>query len=114
MIARRTIWGELTNQHGPEIDKYEESHIGELLERQNEGENVIRQALGESIQRMKSVARKRSRHDPFMMRFVQLFVDEGMVQAPVDPIDAQIGKAYEERKLNIVVERERSIRRRIV
>ena len=52
---------------------------------------------------MEGVACERRRHDPFVVRFVQTLVQEGMVQAAVDPVDAEVSEHNEERELNPVV-----------
>ena len=56
------------------------------------------------------MARERCGHDPLMMRFVQSFVYQGMMQPPMDPVDEQVGEADEEGELDEVVERERGVR----
>ena len=53
-------------------------------------------------------------HDPLMMRLVQRLIDQGVMQAPVNPIYEEVGEADEEWKLNEVVKPERGIRGRIV
>lgn len=75
---------------------------------------MIRYTLRESVKRMKGMARIWSRHDPFMMRFMQRLIDQGMVQSTMDPIDEEIREADKERVLENVVQREWSIRRAIV
>lgn len=52
---------------------------------------------------MKGMRGKGSGHDPFVVGFVQAFVDGGMVEGAVDPVDAEIGKEDEERELEVVV-----------
>ena len=49
-------------------------------------------------------------HDPLVVRFVEGFVEAGMVQAAVYPVDAKVGKADEKEKLEVVVEREGCVR----
>ena len=75
---------------------------------------MIRHTLREPIKRMKGMARIRSRHDPFVMRFMQGPIDQRMVQSTMDPIDEEVREADEEWELKNVVQGERSIRRAIV
>ena len=49
------------------------------------------------------MACKWRRHDPLVMRFMQLLVDQRVVQAPVDPIDAEVGEEDEQGKLEEVI-----------
>ena len=67
---------------------------------------MIRYTLEKPIHRMEGVAGKRGRHNPFMMRFVQRFIHQRMMQPPVDPIDEEVGEADEEWNLEEVVKRE--------
>ena len=60
------------------------------------------------------MARKGGRHDPLVMGLMQRLVYLRMVQAPVDPIDEEIGEADKEGKLQKVVESKRRIRGCIV
>ena len=53
-------------------------------------------------------------HDPLMVGFMQTFVEQGMMQAPVDPIDEEIGEQDEERELKVVVQAKRSIGRGVI
>ena len=64
----------LTNKDCPDVDEEEQSDICKLLKRKNKGENMVRRALGESVQWVESMASKWCRHDPFMMRLVQCLV----------------------------------------
>ena len=75
---------------------------------------MIRHTLRKPIKRMKGVARIWSRHDPFMMGFMQRLIDQRMVQSTMDPIDEEIREADEEWELENVVQGEWSIRRAIV
>lgn len=99
----------LTNEDSPEIDKGEESNICELLKRKDERIYMIRYALREAIQGVEGVASIRRRHDPLVMRFVQRFVNSGVMQAPVNPVDAQIREGDEQWKLKEVIESKWSI-----
>ena len=67
------------DENSPEIDEYEEGHVGEFLEWEYVWEYVVGDALGESVERVEGVARKGCGHDPLVVRFVQAFVDQRMV-----------------------------------
>lgn len=45
------------------------------------------------------MARKRGWHDPFMVWFMESLVDERMMQAPMYPVDEEVGKGDEEWEL---------------
>lgn len=65
--------------------------------------------LREAIHGVEGVAGVRGRHNPLVMRFVQRLVDSGVMQAPVDPVDTQIGEGNEQWELNVIVESKWSI-----
>ncbi len=71
--------GELTDKHGPYIDKDEQRNIGELLQRENERKHMVRHTLNKPVQRMKSMARIRRRHNPLVVRLMQNLVHPRMV-----------------------------------
>lgn len=103
-----------TNEDGPEIDESEEGNVCELLEREDEWKDVVWYTLREAIHGVEGVAGVRRRHNPPVMRFVQRLVYLGMMQAPVDPVDAQIGEGNEQGELKEVVKSKWSISGSIV
>ena len=58
--------------------------------------------------------REGARHDPLVVRFVQGLVDQRVVQATVNPVDAKIGERDEQRELYKAVAPERLIRERVI
>ena len=64
---------------------------------------MVGQGLGEAVERVEGVAGKRRRHDPLVVRLVDVLVDERVVQASVDPVDAEVGEEQEERELQVRV-----------
>lgn len=64
---------------------------------------MIGHALCETIKGMESVTRIRRRHDPSMMRLVQILVYQGVVQASVDPVNEKVGEDNKERELEGIV-----------
>lgn len=64
---------------------------------------MVRNALREAIQRVEGVAGERGRHDPLVMRLVEVLVDARVVETAVDPVDERIGEDDEEGELQEVV-----------
>lgn len=83
----------IMNHDGPEIDEDEEDDIGKLLKWEDKRKHVIRKALSETIQWMKSVGGKWSWHNPPVVRLMQALVDQWVVQISVDPVDAVVREA---------------------
>lgn len=65
----------VVDKDGPHVDEDEQPNISNLLKREDEWEDVVWDRLGESIKRVESVGRKRSRHDPLMMWLMQRLVN---------------------------------------
>src|SRR2546421_11821408 len=82
----------VVNHYGPEVDEGKQAHIGQFLQRKDEWEDMVWQALGKAVQRVKGVARKRGRHYPFVVRFMKRLVDSGVMQTTVDPVDEEVGE----------------------
>lgn len=91
------------DQDGPDVDKGKENDVGELLEREQEGEDVVGQRLRVTVERVESMASVRAGHDPLVVRLVQVLVDLGVVEPAVNPVDAEVGEHDEEGKLDDVV-----------
>ena len=104
----------LTDEDGPEVDEGEESNICELLERKDKRIDVVGYALCETIHGVEGVTGIRRRHNPLVMRLVQRLVNLGMMQTPVNPVDAQVREGNEQRELKDVIEGKRSICRSVV
>lgn len=96
MIAER-----LTNDNSPDINKDEERNVGNLLQREDEWKDMIWQGLAEAVKRVKGMAGVRCWHDPLVVLFMEVLVDERMVQAAVDPVDPEVRKEDEERELEV-------------
>ena len=93
------------DHHSPELHEQEEAEVRKFLEREDEGEDVIWQALEKSIDGVERQCRVRSGHDPLMMCLMHMLVDGGMMQTAVDEVNAAVGEKKEERELQIVVPR---------
>jgi len=74
-----------------------------FLKREDEWEYMVWHTLCKPIQWMESMAGIWRRHDPLVMGLVQRLVNFGMVQAPVDPVNAQIREEEKQGKLKNVV-----------
>jgi len=73
------------------------------VQREQRRVDVVRQALAEPVERVERVARVRRGHDPPVVRLVQVPVDARVVQAAMDPVDAEVGEGDEQRALQIRV-----------
>lgn len=104
----------VVDHDGPDVDEDEESHGGELGQREQEWEDVIWQTLGVSVKRVESVRGERRGHDPLVVGLVDVLVDARVVQAAVDPVDAEVGKDEEEGVLSVLVPRTRALFYRVV
>lgn len=99
----------IVNHDGPQVDKDEKTNIGYLLQREDEGENVVGKRLSEAVERVEGMAGEGSRHDPLVVSLVEVLIDEWEVQPSVSPVDAEIGKGEEERELKKVVPHSRAV-----
>lgn len=97
------------NQDGPDVDKDEEGDGCNLGQRKEEGEQVVRQTLGITVQWVESVRCKGGRHDPLVVRLVDVLVNARVVQATVDPVDERVGEEQEERNLSPVIPPSRTL-----
>lgn len=104
----------IVDHDSPNIDETEQDNIGCLLQREDEREEVVGNTLGPAINGVERVGRKGTRHNPLVVRLVQGLIDEGMMQAAVDPVDKEIGKGDEQRELQNTVIGERFLIERIV
>ena len=65
---------------------------------------MIGNGLGEPVQWMKSMRSVGCWHDPFVVWFVERLVDERVMQATVNPVDAEVGEEDKEGELDDVVQ----------
>ncbi len=75
---------------------------------------MIGHALREAVEGVESMARIGGGHDPFVVRLVENLVNFRMVQAPVDPVNEEIGEEDEDWKLQVVIQGERLVGRCII
>lgn len=92
----------VVDHDGPDLDEGEEGDVGEFLQREDEGEEVVGHALGEAVERVEGVRGEWRRHDPFVVWFVESSVEDWVVQAAVDPVDEAVREEEEEGELENV------------
>jgi hypothetical protein len=90
------------NHDAPHLHKHKQRNVRKFVQWQQEWEEVVWYTLTESVDRVEGMRRKGCWHDPLVMRFVQSPVEELAVQAPMDPVDAEVGEKDEDRELEPV------------
>lgn len=60
----------IVDEDGPKIDKPEQEDVGDFLQGEDEGKDVVRDTLGPAIEWMESVRSVGARHDPFVVGLV--------------------------------------------
>ena len=60
----------VVDEDSPKVDEAEQEDVGEFLQRENEGKDVVWNTLGPAIQRVESMGRIRTWHDPLVVRLV--------------------------------------------
>ena len=91
------------NEHRPDLHEREECKVSELLEGKDEREGMIRKRLHEPIDWVEGHRCIRRWHYPFVVRLVEMFVDQRMVQASVDKVDPEVSEDQEEWKLSPII-----------
>lgn len=91
------------NEDGPQVDETEEEDVGELLQREDEGEDVVGHALGPSVKRVEGVRGEGGGHNPLVVRLVESAVDAWVVQTSVNPVDEEIGEEDKDGELEDAV-----------
>jgi len=104
----------VVDEDRPELHEDEETEVCEFLHREYEGKDVVRQALHEAVDGVEGHGRIGGWHDPLVVRLVQMLIDEGVVQAPVDEVDDEIGEEEEQWELSQVVPQPRAVYVRVV
>ena len=60
----------VVDHDSPDLDESEQCDVGELLQREDEGEEVVWEGLGEAVERVEGVRGERRGHDPLVVRLV--------------------------------------------
>lgn len=68
---------------------------------------MVRNTLRPTIQGVEGMRREGARHNPLVMGLVEGLVNQRVVQAAVNPVDAEIGEGDKKRKLEDAIVRER-------
>jgi len=82
----------VVDEYGPTIDEDKHDYVEVMLEGKDHDEEVVRDWLGEAVDEVEGVGSVWSWDDPFVVRFVKVFVQEWKMQPPMYPVDAIIGK----------------------
>lgn len=56
---------------------------------------MVRKTLSVAVGGVESVRGEGSRHDPLVMRLVDVLVDAGVVETAVNPVDSRVGEEEE-------------------
>lgn len=83
------------NRDCPNVYEQEEHNVSDLVEGEEKDVNVIRHALQEAVDWMESVRGERCCDLPTMVRLVDGFVEEAMMQSTVNPVDEEVGEEEE-------------------
>lgn len=65
----------IVDRNGPDVDKDVEGQVQNLMEGEEEGVEVVREALEEAVQGMEGVAGEGGGDLPYVVRFVKQLVD---------------------------------------
>lgn len=77
--------------HGPAVDAHIHEQVEVLVEREQEDENVIGQALQITIQGVEGMRGKRGHSNPLVMWLVHILVEEfDIVQSSMNKVDAHV------------------------
>lgn len=104
----------VVDHDSPNLDEGEQRNVGEFLEGEDEWEEVVRHALAVTVERVECVGSVWRWHNPLVVWLVEALVDEWVVQASVDPVDAKVGKHDEHWELYEVVPSAHPVQQRMV
>lgn len=104
----------VVDHDGPEVDEDEQRHGRVLVQREQDRVQVVGERLREPVDGVEGVRGEGRRHDPLVVRLVQVLVDQGVVQAAVDQVDQGVGEDEEARELQELVPHAGAVGRRIV
>lgn len=87
----------VVDQDTPKVDENEEADRNNAVEREDEGEDVVRQRLSVAVERVEGVAGVRCRDEPLVVWLVDVLVESGVVLESVNPVNEEIGEHQEKR-----------------
>lgn len=93
----------IMNEDSPQVDETEEEDVGDLLQRKEEGKDVVRHALGPAVKRVKGVGSEGRGHNPLVVWLVESAVNARVVQSSVNPVDEEVGEKDEDGELEDAV-----------
>lgn len=94
----------IVDHNRPDVDEAEQHNVRVLVQREEEGEDVVRQTLRVTVQWMECVGREWRGHDPLVMRLVESLVQVLGMQRPVYEVDEGVGEHQKQGKLRKEVE----------
>jgi len=83
------------DKDAPKINEDKEAEVHVSMQGKEEDKKMVWYRLGIAIDRVEGMRGEWSRNEPFVMRFVDSFVDERNVQPTVDPVDTIVGEEQE-------------------
>lgn len=99
----------VVDQDRPHVDEDEEPDIGDLLEREDEGEHVVGDGLREAVEGVERMRRKGGRHDPLVMWLMQRPINGRMMQTAMDEVDEEVREEEKRRELREIIPRPRPL-----
>lgn len=85
----------IVNGDGPYVNKHIKAQVEYLVQRKEERVNVVGESLKEAVDGVESVAGKGSRDLPDVVRFMEMLIDQFVMQETVNPVDAHVGEKEE-------------------
>lgn len=104
----------VVDHDGPEVDEDKQRHGRVLVQREQDRVQVVGERLREPIDGVEGMRGEGGRHDPLVVRLVQVLVDQGVMQAAVDQVDQGVGEDEEARELQELIPHAGAFGRRIV
>ena len=85
----------IMDEHRPDVHPHEEGKMEVLLDGEEVGEDVVGEGLEVSVDWVERIGGEGGGYDPFVVWFVNMLVDEGVVFPSVNPVNAVIGEQEE-------------------
>ena len=85
----------IVNKHRPNVYTDEEGQMEMLLDREEVGEDVVREGLEVTVDWVESICGEGGGNDPLVVWLVDVLVDERVVFQSVNPVDAVISEQEE-------------------
>lgn len=85
----------IVNGYGPYVNKHIKAQVQNLVQGKDERVDVVGQSLKEAVNGVECMAGKRSRDLPDVVGFMEMLIDQFMMQETMNPVDAHVGKKEE-------------------